>query len=249
MEIDSDGRVFAAWLDKRNVAAARANGEDYAGAALAFSWSDGDRFGPTRIAADNTCECCRLGLGFSGPGRPVVAFRNIFPNSERDHALIVFRDANTPGALRRVSEDHWAISGCPHHGPSLAIGESGTIHVAWFTGGDVRKGVFYARTTDAGAVFSAPMRVGDPAKQTGRPALLTIGRTVYLAWKSFDGERTDLRLTVSRDDGATWGEPITVAATGDESDHPQLVSDGRTAFLSWLTVQDGYRLIPLDRVS
>lgn len=34
MEIDSDGRVFAAWLDKRNVAAARAKGEDYAGAAF-----------------------------------------------------------------------------------------------------------------------------------------------------------------------------------------------------------------------
>ncbi len=249
MEIDSDGRVFAAWLDKRNVAAARAKGEDYAGAALAFAWSDGGRFGPTRIAADNTCECCRLGLGFVGPGRPVVAFRNIFAKSERDHGLIAFQDPNTPGPLHRVSEDHWAISGCPHHGPSLAVGESGTIHVSWFTGGDLRKGVFYARTTDAGAAFTAPMRVGDPTKQTGRPALLSIGRTVYLAWKSFDGERTELRLSVSRDDGATWGAPVAIAATGDESDHPQLISDGRTAFLSWLTVQDGYRLIPLDRVS
>jgi len=30
------------------------------------------------LAQDNTCECCRLGLAFAGPGRPVVVFRNIF---------------------------------------------------------------------------------------------------------------------------------------------------------------------------
>ncbi len=33
------------------------------------------------------------------------------------------------------------------------------------------------------------------------------------------------------------------------SDHPMLVADGRTAYLSWQTKHEGYRSIPLDRTS
>ena len=94
--VDPDGRVFAAWLDKRNVAKARAAGKAYAGAALAYAWENGDAdFGNTAIALDNTCECCRLGLAFAGAGRPAVVFRNIFPGSVRDHGVITFRDPAT----------------------------------------------------------------------------------------------------------------------------------------------------------
>jgi hypothetical protein len=249
MEIDSNGRVFAVWLDKRNVAPARARGENYPGAALAFAWSDGDRFQPSRIAADNTCECCRLGLGFVAPGRPVVAFRNVFPGGERDHALIVFDGPDSPGSPHRVSEDHWKIEGCPHQGPSLAVSVAGTIHVAWFTGGGVRTGLFMARSAGGGATFSAPTPLGSPAKQNSRATLLAIGRTIYVAWKSFDGERTEIQTIVSRDDGISWSAPNTIATTDDDSDHPLLVADGHTAYLSWQTKHEGYRLIPLDRTS
>lgn len=245
MEIDSGGRVFAAWLDKRDVAPARARGEKYAGAALAFAWLDKD-FAPARIAADNTCECCRLGLGFAGPGRPIVAFRNIFNDTVRDHAVIVFANPSTPGPLRRVSEDRWEIDGCPHQGPSLAVGSGGTIHVAWFSGGGVRTGLFHARSTDEGAHFSEPMGFGESGRQNSRPFLLVQNKTVFLVWKSFDGEQTEIRMIVSHDDGATWAPPRTVAATGDESDHPILVGDGTSVYLSWFTHREGYRLIALE---
>ena len=78
--VDPAGRVFAAWLDKRNVAKARAAGRAYPGAALAYAWEDGDAdFGNTRIALDNTCECCRLGLAFAGAGRPAVVVPQHLP--------------------------------------------------------------------------------------------------------------------------------------------------------------------------
>src|SRR4029077_15282864 len=58
--LDSDGSLFAAWLHKRNRAPAKARNEPYAGAALAFAWSNNHAatVSDTRIAADNTCECC-----------------------------------------------------------------------------------------------------------------------------------------------------------------------------------------------
>ncbi len=244
--LDPDGHVFAAWQDRRDdIPGHTSKAPGHADAALVFAWLDAKGAAPARVAAGTTCECCRLGLAFAGPGRPVVAFRNIYPGNIRDHAVVAFQDRDAPGPLARISEDMWALEGCPHQGPALAVSAAGTIHAAWFSGGGTRMGLFAARRV-AGGGFSDPMPVGDPGRQTSRAELLARGTDVWLAWKSFDGERMEIRLMRSRDDGATWGPPRTVAATEDESDPPLLIGDARTVWLSWLTKREGYRLIALD---
>ena len=244
--VDPDGRVFAAWLDKRNVAKARAAGKAYPGAALAYAWENGDAdFANTAIALDNTCECCRLGLAFAGAGRPAVVFRNIFPGSVRDHGVITFRDPATPGPVRRVSVDDWKIEACPHHGPNLAIAPDGSYHVAWFTDGAARKGLFYARADSADAPYSQPRPLSAANRQPSRPYLLANGAALHLVWKEFDGDKVAVRWQVSHDSGRQWSAARTVAETADASDHPLLVADKQRAYLSWLTKNEGYRLIPL----
>jgi len=244
--IDPTGRVFAAWLDKRNIAKAGAAGRAYPGAALAYAWEDGDAgFGDTSIALDNTCECCRLGLAFAGAGRPAVVFRNIFPGSVRDHGVITFRDATTPGPVRRVSVDDWKIEACPHHGPAMAIAPDGSYHVAWFTDGAARKGLFYARADSADAPYSQPRALSAADRQPARPYLLANGQALHLVWKEFDGTKVAVRWQVSHDSGRQWSAARTVAETEDASDHPLLVADKQRTYLSWLTKVEGYRLIPL----
>jgi hypothetical protein len=246
---DPAGTLFAAWLDKRTRAGARANGEAYTGAALAFAWSNdaGATVSDARIAKDRTCECCRLGLAFAGPGRPVVLFRNIFGASVRDHAVTTFADPLTPGPIHRVSVDEWDIDACPHHGPSLALG-GGTYHVAWFTLGRIRQGLFYARSTDGGRSFSEPMPIGRAERSPSRPFVLARGGSAWMVWKEFDGEQTTVEMMASRDAGRTWSEPRTVAGTADASDHPLLVANDSRVFLSWMTRADGYRLLALEDV-
>lgn len=247
--VDPDGRVFAAWIDKRNVAKARAAGRAYPGAALAFAWEDGDGgFGPTTIAHDNSCECCRLGLAFAGPGRPALIFRNIFPGSVRDHAVVTFRNPSTPGPVRRVSDDDWKIEACPHHGPSLAIAADGSYHAAWFTDGSTRKGLFYARADNGDAAFTEPRALSTPDRQASRPSLLAKGTTIHLVWKEFDGDKVVVRWQASADSGRHWTPAMNVAETTDASDHPLLVADASHVYLSWLTKVEGYRLIPLEDV-
>jgi len=244
--LDPDGRVFAAWLDKRNAAATIAAGKPYPGAALAYAWSD-DRgsFSDTRLAFDNTCECCRLGLAFAGPGRPALIFRNIFEGSVRDHAVVTFENPTTPGPLRRVSVDDWKLEACPHQGPSLAIAPDGSYHAAWFTDGARRQGLFYARADNAQSSFSEPLALSSPERQPARPYVLATGDAVHLVWTEFDGDKTQVRWQVSHDGGRSWTKPATIADTADASDHPLLVARGAHAYLSWLTKREGYRLIPL----
>jgi hypothetical protein len=246
--LDADGTVFAAWLDKRNRVPAKQNGQKYDGAGLFFASSKdgGATYSEARLAADNTCECCRLGLAFAGPGRPVVVFRNIFEGGVRDHAVVTFSDSATPGDVRRVSKDDWQIAACPHHGPSLAVSAAGTYHVTWYTSGKARKGLFYARSQDEGRTFSDPVPIGRADRNPTRPYVLAGPRGTTIAWKEFDGEKTTVNVMTSHDDGLSWSKPVTVAATTDTSDHPLLVSDGQKTYLSWMTKADGYRIQPIE---
>jgi hypothetical protein len=248
--LDADGALFAAWLDKRNRVPAKARNETYVGAALAFAWSTdhGATVSDTRIARDNTCECCRLGVAFAAPGRPALVFRNVFDGTVRDHAVTTFIDPRTPGPIHRVSVDDWKIDVCPHHGPSLAISADGTYHVAWFTDGLARKGLFYARSADGGKSFSAPMAIGRSERNPSHPYLVATKDALWLAWKEFDGDKTTVPVMRSHDGGLTWSEPAAAAETSDASDHPLLAANGARAFLSWQTRAEGYRFIPLEDV-
>jgi hypothetical protein len=246
--IDEDGRAFLAWIDKRDAAAAKAANKQYAGAALAYAWEDGagGSLPDAKMAQDNTCECCRIAVSFAGPGKPAILFRNIFAGGIRDHAVITFSDPATPEMLHRISDDDAVLDACPHQGPSLSIGSDGTYHATWLALGKKRKGLYYARSRDGGVTFSWPMPLGDGARQNSRPYVLAGPDAVTLAYKAFDGERTTIEVMTSRDSGASWSAPRAAAATTDDSDHPQLLSDGKQVYLSWLTRKDGYRLIPLE---
>jgi hypothetical protein len=243
-----DGQLLAVWIDKRTAAAARRKGVRQSGAALACAWSDdgGESFSGERIVQDHSCECCRLAVAFDAQQRPVVLYRSLFANGERDHALLTIPDEGEAKAATRVAEDHWVIDGCPHHGPSVAVSPDGTLHAAWFTQGQARQGLFQARSTDGGATFSSPQRVGEAAQQPGRPAIHAQGRAVWLVWKEFDGQRLFIKERRSTDAGQTWSPDRVLAATANSADHPQLIGDGRRVYLSWLTRDEGYRLMPLE---
>jgi hypothetical protein len=248
LALDADGTVFAAWLDKRNRAAARDSGQKYEGAGLVFAVSKdgGTSYSDAVMVKDNTCECCRIAVAFDGPGKPVVLFRNIFEGSMRDHAITAFKDLTTPGEVHRVSVDDWQLSACPHQGPSLAIAPAGTFHAVWSTNGKVRKGLFYARSADGGQTFSDPLPIGQADHAPSRPYVLAGPGELALVWKEFDGEKTTVDLMVSHDDGQSWSAPRTIATTTDASDHPLLISDGRHTYLSWMTKADGFRFQPIE---
>lgn len=166
LALDADGSVFAAWLDKRNRVPAQQSGRKYDGAALFFASSrdGGATYSEAHMASDNTCECCRLGIAFAGPGRPVVVFRNIFDDGIRDHAIVTFVDPATPGEVQRVSQDDWQIAACPHHGPSLSISAAGTYHVTWYTNGSFARACSTRARGMAGKRSPIRFRLGSPTE-------------------------------------------------------------------------------------
>jgi hypothetical protein len=246
--VDGRGRVWLTWLDKRDASAAKQRGEAYTGAAVYYALSDdrGASFAPNRRLAAHSCECCRIALARDTDGVPVAFWRHVFNRNIRDHALARLDDA---AALRRVSQEQWAVDACPHHGPALAIGADGTQHLAWYSGAEKLHGLFYARSRDRGQTFSAPLAFGNPDAQAGHPQVLALGARVWLAWKEFDGQQALIRAQQSRDGGGHFAAPVTLVASASASDHPLLVSDGKHIYLSWNSVAEGHRLLSLPEDS
>jgi hypothetical protein len=244
------GRLYAAWLDKRDAAAAKKAGQDFAGSGIAFGWSDdgGKTFSGKKILMDHSCECCRVAAALDRDGLPVFAWRQVYENNYRDQYVAKLSADGAALTGGRVSEDQWA-TGCPHHGPSLAIDEKGAWHVVWFTNGKARKGLFYARSVDGGKSFSAPEKFGDDAHAPAHAAIVAAKGGLHRVWKEFDGTTTSIVAQSSADGGKSWSAPHALATTTQSSDHPLLVNRKGVAYVSWLSHEHGYGLTPLPRPS
>jgi BNR repeat-like domain len=242
----ADNSIFISWIDKRLVAAAKQGGEKRLGGSIAYSFSNdgGKTFQVEQFANQSTCECCRIGGRLDPQDQPVIAYRAIFPGGIRDQASQVI-SAKGAEPIRRVAEDDWKTDACPHHGPSIAVSGSGKFHVAWYTQGSKRSGVFYANSANQGMSYSRPSKIGSEGVNVSRPYLLALGQQVWLAWKEFDGAHSLVYIKQSIDDGKTWGAPKIISKTSGYSDHPLLINQGDAVFLSWLTRADGYQLIQI----
>lgn len=245
--IQSDHSILIAWVDKRLVADAKKAGQQRLGGSIAYSFSSdaGNSFALEKIANESSCECCRIGASIDPQGGVGIIYRAIFPGGIRDHATQIITPS-TAGKVQRVSRDEWKTDACPHHGPSIAISSTGKMHVAWFTQGSARTGVFYASSSNQGETYLRPQRIGAENANVSRPYLLAIDQSIWLVWKEFDGIKTSIYLKQSQDDGKNWSNPRVITSTTGYSDHPLLVSQGKEAYLSWLTRDDGYQLLLLN---
>ncbi len=238
MSVTKNGDVYLVWLDKR----------DSSGAAVYYSVSKdrGQSFSPNKKLAEHSCECCRVASVVSGvdQSRVTILWRHIFDGGSRDHGLLTL--GNSDEKINRVSFNEWKIDGCPHHGPAIADSEQRNgQHLAWYSGGEKSVGLFYAFYSEAEKAAGPQVVISNQA-QASHPQVLEVGGIIYYVWKQFDGEKTYIHARLSKDSGATWGEPMRITSTASGSDHPQLfVDDKGIPTLSWHTSNEGFRLIQL----
>ncbi|WP_292932967.1 sialidase family protein [Noviherbaspirillum sp.] len=239
--VDRSGRIYVAWIDKRDGIAAAARKETYRGAALYYAVSEdgGASFKGDIKIADHSCECCRIALALNQEGRPVAMWRHVFAPNVRDHAMAELTHEGKAMPLSRASFDNWRIDACPHHGPSLAFGDDGTRHQVWFSMKDDDGGIFYAHATPAGKL-STPIKLGAPNAEHAEVAV--DGKRVVLAWKQFDGKSTAIFGKLSNDGGTTWRDQE-LARTEGASDHPHLLNTPSGILLAWRTQAEGIRIV------
>lgn len=240
LSISPSGRIYVAWVDKRDLIAAKKAKQSYDGAAIYYAVSDdqGASFSAEHKVADSSCECCRIAMLADEQGDAVMMWRHLFDGGVRDHAIAKVSANDTTPKVHRASFGDWKIDACPHHGPAIARGGDWGYHMAWFDGGD-KAGLFYARMDGDAWVSSPAKRFGDANNQAGHPALISDGEQVWLAWKEMTDTLSLVKLARSNDGGRSWDTPVVISQTKGKSDYPQLLLKDGQAYLAWNTKLDG----------
>ncbi len=246
LALDDRGAMHVAWLDGRGDGAPPPSAGEASGRAKparaamrqdvyqAVWRPDGSR-DETRIATD-VCFCCKTSVA-AGPGGAVyVAFRNIYKPNLRDVTLARSTDGGrTFGAPVRVSEDRWAIDGCPDDGPAVAVDARGVVHVVWPTlvSESEGKGVFYSYSTDGGRTFAPRLRLDGGADGAAHPQMASAGDQLMVAWDQARGDGT--RAIVVRAIGASSGPPRLGAPStfGTDATYPSVAATADGAVVTW----------------
>lgn len=126
----------------------------------------------------------------------------------------------------------------------------GTLYVAWTEFRRWQTVILFARSTDGGRTFSAPIEISDrpgsPKDTVGADEGTTLGvapdGTVYVAWS----DSTGVLIDRSGDGGTTWGADVRIARTPDivfkvqgvarTNGYPALAVDPRDGrlFIEWV---------------
>lgn len=244
MVVDKTGRIYIAWIDKRDLEAATARKEKYSGAAVYYAVSDdaGNTFKGDYKLADHSCECCRIAMALTPDDKAVALWRHVFEPNARDHAIAVLALDGKGTAMARATFDDWRIDACPHHGPGLAYADDGTRHQVWFNLKGEEGGVFHASVSPDG-VMGKPQRLG--TAQAAHADVAVLGKQVVLAWRQFDGKGTAILGKHSTDGGLTWSD-MELARTAQASDQPRLLKTRTGIVLAWRTQQEGMRIVPVS---
>jgi hypothetical protein len=213
--VGSDGTVYVSWIDGRERARAEAAaapmqlaghgshsapGMPGSDVRVARSTDGGRTFTPGVVVFRGICPCCRTSLAISRDGHVYVAYRS--EGESRD--IMVSRSTDggaTFGEPVRVHADNWRIDGCPHAGPSLGVSSDGAVHVSWYTAADARQGIWYARSTDGGTSFSAPvaLQTGEwvPVAQT--KLAVDAQDNIWIAWDDRREAQHRVHIALARD--------------------------------------------------
>ena len=214
LAVAGDGRIYAAWLDERNVHApmpsTKGEGhhmESNRDLYLAYSTDGGRSFSANKKVASDACPCCKTALTVSPDGILYAGWRQVLPGSFRHIAVAGSTDGgNNFSNPVVVSDDHWVLQGCPVSGPSLSVDRaSGNLKVVWYAAGEgSAAGVYFAESKDKGHSFT-PRELLSEETVRGTPV---IAGTIAL-WQTSETAETKMRSV------SNAGSALSVAANAE----------------------------------
>lgn len=220
------GLVIASWLKI---------GAEGAAVAMSRSRDRGVTFEPERILPlGEACPCCRTSVALSPDGSMYLAWRGLDDGDVRDVAVARSDDlGETWSRPVEPRDDGWVFPACPHAGPSLAVDESGVVHVAWWTGKEGEAGVYYARSSDRGQTWQAlPIGVGERSMPS-HVQLAVEGPDVFVAWDDGRGRLPAVSLRRSIDGGTLFGPVRVLSAPGVAAGYPVLALSADSVRVAW----------------
>ena len=205
------GEAGIVWLDNRKHS-------EKEGSGLYYAITKGDNgFEDERLISEPCCQCCRTDLFIDKKENVHVLYRAIINDSIRDMVHVVSTDNGYSfSSPKRISEDNWVISGCPHTGPAMAENKAG-LHFTWFSGGD-DAGIFYNNSFDNGQSFTNRNNVSGKSSKHCQITSLSNDHILIVWNESFQyGENFNSRIGIEERnaEGSVMSRAYITTPTGD----------------------------------
>jgi hypothetical protein len=266
---DRNGRVYAVWLDHRELAqqdgAIAATHHDH-GAAASGSKPDGvamaqrsklylgslDGAVPPAPITGGVCYCCKTALATAADGAVFAAWRHVYPGNIRDIAFTSSRDGGkTFAPPLRVSEDKWVLEGCPDDGPAMAVDAKNRVHIVWPTligegSADPTIALFYAMSAD-GVRFTPRKRI--PTEGMPHHPQIAIGAdgSLTVAWdEGANGRRRAAIARTTLDEAAR--SAMARSVIGEAAVYPVVAAASDAAIVAWTSGASTNSTIQVTRV-
>jgi len=190
---------------------------------------------------DRVCDCCQTAAA-SAAQTLLVAYRDRSPDEVRDTA-VVRRSDGAWSVPVSVSTEGWRIDGCPVNGPALDADRSGRAALAWFSAPDEKPVVKLAFSDDAGASWSAGVRI-DEGRPLGRlDVVLLPDGAALVSWLEQAEGGAELRLRrATRSGGAGPSRVVASTRAARSSGFPRLLVAGDELLAAWRDADEPGRL-------
>jgi len=191
--VDSAGNIYAVWEDDTS-----------SNSNILFSRStDGGLTFSTPKSLSNTS-----GFSFS----PRIALDanggiNVVWEDDSPGNLDVFFSRSTDGGNTFANPQDLSNDASDSGSPMVATDPSGNIYVVWENDSGVL-GVFFARSSDGGATFTAPVALSTNTGGSMSPQIaVDVNGDVNVVWEDDSGNSSDISFSRSADHGATFSAP------------------------------------------
>lgn len=116
---------------------------------------------------------------------------------------------------------------------SLAVDETGALHVVWFDSRGDRSRVSYKQSRDGGETWSGDIPLSDGSHSAAHPAIAIAGPDVYVAWHELHTGGPHISLKHSRNRGMTWEAAVRLTADMVLGAHASVAASGRDVHVVW----------------
>jgi Neuraminidase (sialidase) len=117
--------------------------------------------------------------------------------------------------------------------------------MAYFDGNDKNPGLYYSRMDGVAWVSSPAKKFGDNTKQAGHPAVVSVGKQVWLVWREIKDGQYSIWGMQSDDEGKTWQAPKSWLTSSQKLDYPVLLVHRQRPYLACNGEQFGLTLLSL----
>ena len=113
---------------------------------------------------------------------------------------------------------------------TIAVDSSEALHIAWIDSTPGNDEIYYKRSTDGGANWSAVKRLSWTSGNTWYPSVAAdSGMAIYVAWTEYSPSDNEIHYRTSADRGETWGAVKRLTWTSGYSFNPDVAVDSSDA--------------------